>query len=92
MKPVDLRAYDAHPTLVANLIETVRRCSELPLEMMLATCTRMTLTGVYHQPGAERIDMPAEAIRQQRRLIEAAIVLRDTIRADLPAAPPLAES
>jgi hypothetical protein len=88
MRPVDLRAYDAHYQLMQALVDAARAVAALPLELMAGTCDRMLLTGTYHGPAGP-VPMPGEKVALQRAVIDAALAFRGAVAAVDTAATPL---
>jgi hypothetical protein len=78
MKPDDLAVYDVYPQAVAALLRCCLELGRLPLDAMLAASSRITLTGALCGPDQTRA-VDTDAVAQQRRVIEAAIIFRDTI-------------
>lgn len=78
MKPDDLQVYDNFPLLFRRLTDAAGTMAGLPLDDMLKAVDRVALAGGWYS-GTAFAAFPAEIVQAQRKLVEAALVLRATL-------------
>jgi hypothetical protein len=78
LTPDQQRVYDAYPMLSSQLVQVTAAFTRLPLDDMLVAIDRVIFNGtvVGHAHG---VGIDLDGARNQKRLIEAAIVFRKTL-------------